>query len=256
MTTVHDIYRYLDGFAPFRSAMDFDNSGLLSGDGDTPVKKVLLSLDITPDIVREASERSAQLIVSHHPVIFHPLRAIRPGTAPFLLVRYGIAAICAHTNLDLAPGGVNSCLAERLGLGGVHALKEYGTTGLAEALEGETGKKYTPREFAEFVRDSLGCDGLYYVDGGRGVTRVGLCGGAGSEYLYEAARQGCQAYVTGEAKHHELGDAENLGITLVVAGHFFTENVVILPLLERLAKAFPEVEFLRSERSHSPAKFL
>ncbi len=254
MTTVGDIYRLIDRFAPFRTAMDFDNSGLLAGAEETPVRRALLSLDITPDVVREASERSAQLIVSHHPVIFHPLRALRPGTAPYLLAQAGIAAVCAHTNLDLAPGGVNDCLAERLGLRGVRALKESG--GLAEALLGETAKEYAPREFAQFVKAALGCGGLFYADGGRAVSRVGLCGGAGGEYLYEAAERGCQAFVTGEAKHHELTDAETLGVTLVAAGHFRTEDVVIPPLLERLKKEFPEVEFLRAERSHCPENYL
>ncbi len=256
MTTVGDIYRFIDGFAPFRTAMDFDNSGLLAGERETGVQTVLLSLDITPDVVKEAARLPAQLIVSHHPVIFHPLRSLRPGTAPYLLARCGIAAVCAHTNLDLAPGGVNSCLAARLGLHGLRAVHTCGGTGLAEAVAGETDRAYAPREFAEFVKRALGCDGLFYADGGRPVTRVGLCGGSGSNYVYEAAEQGCQAFVTGEAKHHELTDAENLGVTLVAAGHYYTEDVVIRPLLERLKKAFPDVAFRRAEASHCPAKYL
>lgn len=256
MTTVGDIYELINGFAPFRLAMDFDNAGLLAGDKGTPVERVLLALDITPDVVREAAESRAQLVVSHHPVIFHPLRSLRPQTAPYLLARYGIAAICAHTNLDVASGGVNSCLAARLGLQNVRALKAYGDSGLAETLMGETGREYGPEEFARVVGEALGCDGLFYADGGRPVTAVGLCGGAGSDYLRDAAERGCQAFVTGEAKHHELIEAANLGVTLVAAGHYDTEEVVVRPLLERLRKRFPDVSFARAESSRRPAKYL
>lgn len=256
MTTVGEIYQSIDRFAPFRTAMDFDNCGLQAGSGETEVQTALLSLDITPDVVREAAERGAQLIVSHHPVIFHPLRSLRPGTPAYLLVRHGIAAICAHTNLDLADGGVNTSLAKRIGLKNVKPLAVDGSSGLPSALEGETDRTYGPREFAEFVKRSLGCDGLFYADGGRKIGRVGLCGGAGSEFVPDAAARGCQAFVTGEAKHHELIDAENRGVTLVAAGHFYTENVVIGPLAERLGRAFPAVKFLRAERSHCPAHYL
>lgn len=256
MTTVGEIYQYIDRFAPFSTAMDFDNCGLQAGEEKAEVRTALLSLDITPDTVREASQKKAQLIVSHHPVIFHPLQALRTGTAPYLLAQYGIAAICAHTNLDLAPGGVNTCLAARLGLKEVCTLTVDTPSGRAAALYGKTEHPYSPREFAEFVKESLGCDGLFYADGGRQITSVGLCSGAGAEYAEDAAKSGCQAFVTGEAKHHELIGAENLGVTLVAAGHYYTEDVVIGPLGERLQKAFPEVRFLRSEKSHCPAKYL
>lgn len=256
MATVGEIFKFIDGFAPFRLAMDFDNAGLLVGESGAQVQKALLALDITPAVVREAAEQKAQLIISHHPVIFHPLRCLRPETASYLLARHGIAAICAHTNLDVAAGGVNSCLAERLALKHVRTLKEYGGSGLAEALMGETDRAYGPEEFARRAGEALGCDGLFYADGGQKISTVGLCGGAGSDYLQTAAGLGCQAFVTGEAKHHELIEAANLGVTLVAAGHYDTEEVVIRPLLELLRKRFPDVMFARAQSSHRPAKYL
>lgn len=256
MTTVGDIYRYIDGFAPFCTQMDFDNCGLQAGDPKAEVRTVLLALDITPDVVREAAEKGAQLVISHHPVIFNPLRSLMAGTAPYLLAEHGIAAICAHTNLDLAPGGVNTCLAARLGLRSVETLEADGASGSPAALFGRTTQTFGPREFAAFVKSSLGCDGLFYTDGGRKIDLVGLCSGAGSDYLHTAAARGCQAFVTGEAKHHEMIDAENLGVTLVAAGHYFTEDVVIGPLAERLEKQFPGVAFARAESSHCPVKCL
>lgn len=256
MTTAGDIYRFIDGFAPFRTAMDFDNPGLLVGDENTEVTTVVLSLDITPEVVREASELGAQLIVSHHPVIFHPLKKLNTASVPYLLASHSIAAICAHTNLDMAPGGVNDCLAGLLKLKNVRMLCENSASGLAEALCGETDREYGPREFAEFVRDALGCEGLRYTDGGRPVTSVGLCGGGGADYLYGAAQTGCQAFVTGECKHNIFLDAESLGVTLVAAGHFETEDPVIPALMQRLAERFRDVDFIRSHEVHGPVHYL
>lgn len=256
MSTVGEIYQYIDGFAPFSSAMDFDNAGLLAGDAGTKVRAALLSLDITPGVVREAARGQAQLIVSHHPVIFRPLKTLRPNTAPYLLAQCGVAAICAHTNLDMARGGVNDCLAARLALRNPVPVALDGPSGLRAAIAGESDREYGPREFAAFVKAALGCDGLFFASGGRKITRVGVCGGGGSEYLYDAAARGCQAFVTGEAKHHELIDAKNMGVTLVVAGHYFTEDVVIEPLRERLQKAFPDVAFRKAEAFSCPAEYL
>lgn len=257
MICVGDIYEYIDAFAPFSSAMSFDNPGLLSGEGSLPVATAVLSLDITPEVVREAVSLGAELIVSHHPVIFQPLRALKPGTAPYLLAQNGIAAVCAHTNLDMArEGGVNDCLSRRLNLKNIRMLQEYEHSGLPEALMGETDREYQPFEFARFVKQTLNCDGLRYTDGQRAITRVGLCSGGGADLMYAAAEAGCQAFVTGESKHNILLDAENLGMTLVDAGHFYTEDVVIEPLMQKLAARFPEVRFIKSQRMHSPAKYL
>ncbi len=256
MALTGDIYQDIDSFAPFCTAMEFDNPGLLVGDFKTEVDTVLLSLDITPAVVREAAELGAQLIVSHHPVIFHPLKNISSDSVPYQLAAKNIAAICAHTNLDMAAGGVNSCLAQRLQLKNVATLKEYENSGLAEALVGETDRAFSPREFASFVKEALRCDGLRYTDGGKVITKVGLCGGGGADLVYAAAESGCQAFVTGESKHNILLDAENIGITLVDAGHFATEDVVILPLLRRLQSKFPTVRFLKSAQMHSPAHYL
>ncbi len=256
LPTVGEIYKSIDGFAPFRTAMDFDNCGFQAGDAAAEVHTVLLALDITPDVVLEASHRNAQLIISHHPVIFNPLRSLKAATAPYMLAEYGIAAICAHTNLDLARGGVNTCLADRLCLTDVKALAVDKASGLPTALAGKPAKKYRPSEFAGFVKKALGCDGLFYTDGGKEISSVGLCSGAGSDYVDAAYSFGCQAFVTGEAKHHEMIHAENIGMTLIAAGHYYTEDVVIRPLAERLKKAFPSVEFLRAEFSHCPARYL
>lgn len=256
MVCVRDIYDTINQFAPFHTAMSFDNVGLLVGNADTAVHTVLLALDITPEVVQEAAQCGAELVVSHHPVIFDPLKRLPSSSVPYALARHGIAAVCAHTNLDLAEGGVNTCLAQCLKLKNVTMLKQDERSGLAEGLVGETEKPYTPQAFAQLVKETLGCDGLKYTDGKREITRVALCGGAGAYLLEDAVHAGAQAFVTADTKHHELLNAEAHELTLVDAGHFYTEDVVILPLAERLQERYPDVRFIKSGKMHSPAIFL
>lgn len=128
-----DVYRALDQWAPFDTQMDFDNAGFLVGRGEREVRRVLVSLDITEAVAAEAGRWGAELIVSHHPVIFHPVKALTDQTSTgrtlLLLAEQGIGAVCAHTNLDAAQGGVNDCLARALELDGVELLCRDGTDG-------------------------------------------------------------------------------------------------------------------------------
>ena len=252
MTTSGDIYNFIDSFAPFQSAMDFDNPGLLVGDRNTPVQTVLFALDITPAVVEEDKNRRAQLIVSHHPVIFNPLRQLKKGSAPYLLAQYGIDAICAHTNLDMAEGGVNTALASQLQLKNVHTLKEY-RPGFSEALMGELDHPLSPAAFAAQVKQQLHCSGLRYTNGLRPIRIVGLCSGGGTDLLYDAVAAGCEGFVTGESKHNLLLDAEQLQLTLVDAGHYETEVVVLEPLIQRISIHFPALNCVISQTMHSPA---
>ena len=236
------LYGKLDELAPFRTQEKWDNSGLLAGDPDTEVTKVLLVLDITPEAVEEAARLGAQLIISHHPVIFHPLKALEPGTAPTLLARRGIAAICSHTCLDKAL--VNDCLAAALGLEEVLPFAA-GEDGIPMGRIGTLPRPASPAEFAAAAAERLGAP-VRYNRGGRTIRRVAVLGGAGAggDLIGEAAATGADALVTGEAKHHEYLDAARLGITLFDGTHYATERVVLAPLAERLSAAFPEVEFL------------
>lgn len=256
MTKVKNIYEFLDGWAPFSTAMSFDNAGLLAGNGEEEVQTVLLALDITPDVVREAVSCGAQLIVSHHPVIFDPLKRLTPDSAPWLLARHAIAAICAHTNLDLAPGGVNTCLAACLGLDNVRPLSIDPPSGLPEALCGELPAAMEPREFALHVKNALGCERVEFTKGSAPVRTVGLCSGAGAFCMPDPQTSGVQAFVTGEAKHHELLAAVESGLTFVVAGHFHTEAVVLEPLRLQLSQQFSQVHFQLAEASQSPSCYV
>lgn len=246
MTLVGEIYEYIDSFAPFAEAMGFDNVGLLAGDSHKPVETAVLALDITLEVVEEAQQAGAQLIVSHHPVIFAPLRRLSSNSVPWKLASCGISAICAHTNLDMAfDGGVNDALSRSLLLKERRGICPNGSG--FEGIVGEVSQEMSPAAFAAFVKASLGCGGVRFVPGKQNVTTVGLCSGAGADCMEAAVSAGANAFVTGEVKHHQFLLAKELGITLVEAGHFYTENVVIPQLTQRLREKFPEITWVESQ---------
>lgn len=257
MATVREVYQYLDGLAPFSIQMDFDNAGFLVGRGDRPAGKILVSLDITEEVAAEAAEVGAGLIVSHHPVIFHPVKSLTDATADgrilLALAEQGVAAICAHTNLDAVAGGVNDALALRLGLEGVEQLEPAGTDasgrpygiGRVGAVPGTP--MYAPA-FAAFVKEALGANGVRYVDARRPVRRVAVGGGACGDMLPRAAALGCDTFVTSDVKYNGFLDAKAMGVNLIDAGHYPTENVVVPVLCKWLAAGFPGAEILPSRR--------
>lgn len=252
MATVKMLLDYFETFAPVDSAMDFDNVGLLAGDKNTAVSKALLSLDITPGVVEEAATKCCQLIISHHPVIFNPLKRLDPRSAPYLLARYGIAAVCMHTNLDLSESfGVNTCLADAL------KVKNLRKSTKGECLFiGELAEETEMISFATAAKEALSCAGLRYTDVKPRVKNVAVSSGAGGSEIFAAAAEGADVLVTGEIKHHEINAAEELGVNILDAGHFKTEDIVILPLKNRLEKEFPGVEFIKSEEYRDKVKFL
>lgn len=250
MTTVREIESFLYGWAPRELAESWDNVGLLVGDPEAAVERVLVALDITPQVAEEALERGCQLIVAHHPVMncaWHPVQTVRAddrqGRTLTALLRGGVAAICMHTNLDAAEGGVNDILAEKLGLTQPEMLTEE-KIGRIGTLKCEIPLV----EFTHSVIELLGCNGLRYVDAGRPVHRVAVGGGACGCYIPQAVAAGCDTFVTSDLKYNDFLDTE--GLNLIDAGHFPTENVVCPALRDRLQRVFPAVDVLCST-SHS-----
>lgn len=248
MTTVKNIYDYIDTFAPFSGQMDFDNAGLLVGNSSQEVKKCLLALDITNDVVKEAAEHDAQLIISHHPVIFNPLKRIYVGTPVYNLISEGISAVCAHTNLDIAAGGVNDSLCRVLELSDCH-IAQSDETGLCRI--GNLPHSMTAEELAVYVAEKTGNPSVTYCNGEKQISRVGVCGGAGDDF-WRSLCNSCDALVTGEVHHHNYIDAAASGFTLICAGHYHTENPVIKVLCDMLSKSFADVEFKIAESGTSP----
>lgn len=245
MAKVHDIFSQLCAWAPLELQMEFDNSGFLIGRAEREVHRVLLSLDITMPVIEEASRLGAELIISHHPLIFLPLKSLTspgPGSKALLLAEKGIAAICMHTNLDIAENGVNDVLIRLLGGEPETAVDREGC--------GRVGTLPEPLALGDFLlrcRERLHTNGIRYVDGGKPVHRLAVLGGAGGDALQDAVEKGCDTFVTADVKYHVFLEAGEQGVNLIDADHFCTENPVIPVLANRLAEAFPEVEFLVSE---------
>lgn len=265
MATVREIYQYLDGLAPFSLQMDFDNAGFLVGRGDRQVTRLLVSLDITEEVVAEAAELGCQLIVSHHPVIFFPAKSITDadptGRTLLVLAERQIAAVCAHTNLDAVHGGVNDALAQKLGLVQIEQLKQDGVDASGRPYGiGRVGNTagvpmYAPA-FAAFVKKALGANGVRYVDARRPVRRVAVGGGACADMLKDALAMGCDTFVTADVKYNGFLDAKALGVNLIDAGHYPTEQVVVPVLAKWLESGFPKVEVLNTQRHKEVFSYL
>ena len=256
MAVIQDIYNYLDEVAPFSTQLEFDNAGFLVGRSQAPVERILVALDITQAVVEEAADRDCSLIVSHHPVIFHPVKAMTDQTVTgrilLSLAEQGIGAICAHTNLDAAQGGVNCCLAQALGLQEIDQLHPDGVDAQGRPYGiGRVGRAHrsglSAADYAAFVKEKLGAASVRYVEGGRAVERVAVGGGSCGSMLEDAVAAGCDTFVTADVKYDQYLQAKALGISLMDAGHYATENVVCLPLVEQLAQHFPSVEVLLSD---------
>lgn len=240
MTFVKEIYDFIDSFAPFENAMDFDNVGILAGDKDTAVTKAVVALDITPDVVLEASNKGAELIISHHPVIFNPLKSLCSDSVPYMLAQKSITAICAHTNLDLSEKGVNTELAKALNLHNIQLID-----GKALAF-GNLEHTMNCKEFAQFVKNNLNCTGLRYTVSKNSINCVAVSSGAGGDNVNLALSLNADALVTGEIKHNYILDAVNNNLMIVDAGHYRTEDVIINPLINMLSDRFKNVEFIKS----------
>lgn len=237
MRRAGEIYEYLKDLAPLELQMDFDNSGFQLGRLDAEVNKALLALDVTEEVVGEAIELGAQLIISHHPLIFSKLRSIT-DTKLLRLAENRIAVISMHTNLDIATGGVNDVLITLLGARADGPLDSDNCGRVGELPEAQQFDS-----FLRFCKTALDSKGLRYYDAGRPVKRLAVMGGSGGDYIGCAAEKGCDTYVTADIKYHQFLEAKELGINLIDGDHFCTENPVIPSLCEKLRHEFPDVCF-------------
>jgi len=246
MPRVKEIEKLLYQLAPKELACSWDNVGLLVGDPEGEVKRILVALDITPEVVAEALAMQAELIVAHHPLInckWHPVQTVRQddrqGSILRSLIKNDIAAICMHTNLDAAEGGVNDALARALGLSNIEMLTEEKIGRI-----GQLNCEIPLAEFLPFVVKSLGCNGLRYRDNGKAVHRVAVGGGSCGEYMAQAIAAGCDTFVTSDLRYHDFLDCTELN--LIDAGHFPTEDVICPVLTDYLQQAYPALTVVKS----------
>lgn len=259
---VQEIVDFLETIAPRAMKYDWDNVGLLCGSAKQEVHKILVALDPFENVCREAAQKGADLLVTHHPLIFHAPKSVTDetdvGRSILFLARHGICAVNAHTNLDCAPGGVNDVLAETLGLSDIRVLSPMGEDSQGRPwglLRGGLVEEQPLADFLPKVKERLQAKGLRYVDSGKAVRRVAVGGGACADEMFTALDAGCDTFVTADVKYNEFWDAKFLGLNLIDAGHFATENPVVAVLAAKLRAAFPELPVECAENHHDCANF-
>lgn len=242
MITVKSIFDFLCDRYPLETACDFDNPGLLVGDGQLTVTKALVALDCDIDAVNEAKRLGCELIVTHHPVIWEGLKSVTAGSIVFELIKSGISVISMHTNLDIASDGVNRTLCETIGLKNIESF----TASDGFPLLCGDSPKASADALAEHIKKSLGFN-VRYADSDREIKRVLICCGSGGDFLDDAKLSGFDALITADVKHNVFIDAVNSGISVFDAGHFASERVIVKPLARLLEKNFGEAEFIPFE---------
>lgn len=239
MLNVQQIYDFINERAPFETQVAYDNSGLLVGDPNREVTGVHFALDVTNKVIDEAIANGANLIVTHHPMMFSPIkRLVETDYQAKLLcrmIREGINLISAHTNLDQAAGGVNDLLAQRIGLTDV--------VGEGFVRVGTLLAPMTAGELANAIGTALGDVVRVMGDASAVVEKVGMCSGSGADEWPAAAAMGAQAFLTGEAKHHIALEASDAGVVILEAGHHATEEPGIFALAEALQNSTLGVQY-------------
>jgi dinuclear metal center YbgI/SA1388 family protein len=266
-TKLKAILEVLEEIVPSRAAEEWDNPGLQVGHLSQEVEKIFISLDPTLKAVRKAFKRNAQLLLTHHNLIFRPLSSvdqqIYPGDVISEALNKGISIVSAHTNLDVVQGGINDILADLFGLQEVEVLEERNDLGIDGAGLGRIGSLPDPLRLAQMtrrVKEVLGTERVKVVgQENRKISRVALVGGAGAALVSLASKKGADLLITGDIRHHEALEAESLGLALVDGGHFYTEKAALGPFGDRLKAAFAErnmevlVEVYKDEKC--PARY-
>ena len=243
------ILQRMEEIAPKNLAEEWDNPGLLIGNFNCDVKKILVCLDVDCRAIDFAIENEVDLIISHHPIIFRSMKNLRTdlplGSRIEKLLTHGISVFAAHTNLDSAEGGVNDVLAEKLGLTEVKSLEDsFGRIG-------KLSEKISARDFAEFVKKVLNADHVRLVESNsKLISKIAVCGGAGAEFIDKAKFHGADLFVTSDVKYHEAQHAFEIGLNVIDAGHFYTEFPIVHVIAEKLRESFEsEIEILEDAGS-------
>lgn len=263
MTKVIDISKEIEDFAPKFLKEDYDNVGLMVGDNQKEVKKVLLSLDCTNEVIKEAIELNCDLIINHHPLLFkRPSTIVKGdlvGEKIITLIKEDIALYSCHTNLDSTKNGINETIVNILGFNSSKIIEpndssEYKDCGIGRIIELE--KEMTISEIINLVKEKLNIKNMRIVRGSEKVKILAIINGSGQDFFYKAKSLGADCIITGDTTYHFASDFKEMGISILDPGHFPTEYIVFLKTLEFLKDKFKDVEFIASKQSKDPYEFV
>ena len=263
MNKVTDIAKEIEQFAPEFLKEDYDNVGLMVGDGDKEVKKVLLSLDCTNEVIKEAIRHDCDLIITHHPLLFkRPKNIIKGdllGDKVITLIKEDIALYSCHTNLDSAKEGINETIVNMLGFSSSQIIESnesenYQNGGIGRLVKLE--KEILLSDIVDVVKKTLNIKNMRVVKGSDKVKILAIINGSGQDFFIEAKKLGADCIITGDTTYHFASDFKEMGISIIDAGHFATEYIVFLKTLEFLKEKFKGVEFIASEKCKDPYEFI
>jgi len=238
LITVGDVYNYLDKIAPFNNQDKTDNAGLIVGNYDAKIKKILVCLDVTNRVVDEADEKGIDLIIAHHPLMYPPISKI------------GNNLIVAHTNLDISNGGIADLMLARLDFPKSEiVILPINPDGSGYGRIIELDKPVFAKSLAEKCKVVFNCSVVRYVDSGKPLLKIGVTSGSAEESVEAALHAGCDAFICGEVTYDRMLFAADYGLTLIEAGHFHTEDIFCANLVERLKSKFKEIEIEKSTYS-------
>lgn len=238
---VSDIAKVIEKLAPKEFAYDFDNVGLLVGDENGEVKKIMLCLDMDENVAGEAAEIGADLVLGHHPVMFEPIKQVTAktgeGRAIMTLIKNNISYYAAHTNMDVAKGGLNDLLAEKLGVLDTKALSPIHIEGEGIGRIGFLSEETTLGEFMQKCKAALNCDGVRFSgDKNAKIRKIAVNTGGGTSLIADAIKEKADVFVTGDFRYNQIRDCAEANMNIIDIGHYNTE-VIIEELYEKMLRA-------------------
>lgn len=263
MSKVKSIIDEIEKIAPKCLKESYDNVGMMVGDEDSEVKKVLMALDCTKEVIEEALRLKCEMIITHHPLFFRKPNNIVKGSLigdkVLNLIKNDINLYSCHTNLDSAQNGINEMVVNMLGYKSDSIMERSKITGYESCGIGRIVKLEEPIELDSIIdnlKKNLNIKNLRVARGGKKVKTLAIINGSGQDFFGMAKSMGADCIITGDTTYHFVSDYKEMGISIIDAGHFGTEYAAFLKVLEFLNESFKDVEFIASKESKDPYEFI
>ncbi|HCW54623.1 MAG TPA: Nif3-like dinuclear metal center hexameric protein [Clostridium sp.] len=263
MSKVREIIKEIEKVAPKFLREDYDNVGMMVGDEDTELKKVLMALDCTKEVIEEALSLKCEMIITHHPLFFRKpnsiVRGNLTGDKVLELIKNDINLYACHTNLDSAENGINKTIVDMLGYKSSSIMepskrKGYESCGIGRIVK--LDETVELNDIIDNVKKKLNIKNLRVARGCEKVNTIAIINGSGQDFFGMAKNMGADCIITGDTTYHFVSDYKEMGISIIDAGHFGTEYSVFLKTLEFLKNEFKDVEFIKSKESKDPYEFV